>query len=558
MKKTPILLFIILIIIAITYSYTLINQFVWDDTTFILSWSEIRSTTFIPDLIKGAAPIGHEGVYRPIRSLFYFLFINLYGQNSFLYHATSIILHLSIVYLVYLITKKLTSDKSVSLITAFVFGLHPLHSESVAFITASFDLFGVLFFFGSYLLYIHYRMVNKKVFYLTSICLGFLAFFSYELTFTLPIIILLTELLMFAKNSSFKKIILLQIPFVACITLNLITRSLLNISSRGILLENSYFTAIVFFKSFAIITLKALIPFNLSAIPSVDGVITSLDLPKEAIIAQSITDPTALIGITFFITILILAVLSFKKVKFASFGYLFFLLTLIPGLLTFFTGNLISERYAYLSLFGFSLLVGLLINKLSNLNMKLFYILIAAITLNYCGQTLLRTMDWNNDLTLWKDTVKKSPQSATAHLYLGLTFLAQKQLISATDSFRKTIEIYPQYSEAYSGLGTVYKNQNDLTQAAVYFEKALYYNSEDPVAYFNLAEIKVQLKKIDEAEIILQKGTQKFPNHPWLNYNLAIIYTIKGDDTKALKTLQKILETNPGFTPALEGLKRME
>jgi len=192
-----------LILLATTVVYTnmLGNGFVIDDQYFIKNWNLTRSWSNVGKLLFGANPESQPGVYRPIRGVLYLVYYHLFGVNPTGYHLHSLLVHLSATMLVYAITFRFINSKSpkTPMVAALLFGLHPIHTESITYIAASMEMTGVVSMLASFFCYLMItdrQSSEKKHRYLLSfisITSAFLAYFTYEMTLTLPLLLLLYE-----------------------------------------------------------------------------------------------------------------------------------------------------------------------------------------------------------------------------------------------------------------------------------------------------------------------------------------------------------------------------
>jgi hypothetical protein len=74
------------VIVFIGFFNIFFNGFVIDDNNTILTWQDTRSLTNIPKMLLGATPLGHEGVYRPLRGVLYLIYYQFFNTNAFFYH----------------------------------------------------------------------------------------------------------------------------------------------------------------------------------------------------------------------------------------------------------------------------------------------------------------------------------------------------------------------------------------------------------------------------------------------------------------------------------------
>jgi len=161
------------------YANSLNNRFVYDDTFFISKNDFIKDLHNLPSLLrpgryfKGAMERG----YWPVVTLSYMLTYPLWGLNVVGYHLTNIIFHIFNALLLYLIILKAGGRKNLAAASALLFVSHPIHTESVAWISARTDVFSCFFFLSSFFLYT--RAVESegrgKAYYYTLSILSFIA-----------------------------------------------------------------------------------------------------------------------------------------------------------------------------------------------------------------------------------------------------------------------------------------------------------------------------------------------------------------------------------------------
>src|SRR3989338_2838613 len=164
MDSNKLIIYVLLIIALSLISYLNIfkNEFVWDDHVFILENADIRSFSNLPLFFTKDV----DGLYRPLRSVYYTFIYSIGGKNEFLYNLNSLFFHTIISILIFFIIYEISSRKSVALIASMIFATHPIHTERVANITGSFDMLGILFMLLSLYLYIKFsKLGNKKYFF---------------------------------------------------------------------------------------------------------------------------------------------------------------------------------------------------------------------------------------------------------------------------------------------------------------------------------------------------------------------------------------------------------
>ena len=177
--------------------------------------------------------------------------------------------------------------------------------------------------------------------------------------------------------------------------------------------------------------------------------------------------------------LVISSLVVYKKSKEVFFGIWWFLLTLFPvyNLIEIF--NPLADRYLYLPLVGFCLVLSLLLTDLMprRLNFaprksKIVHVpLIIVLLVTYSTITIARNRDWKDGLSLWSKTLQTNPNSAAAHGNLGRAYLDQGRLEEAIYEFKAALKIEPRSFKAHYNLGLAYEKKGLLNEAIVQYEK---------------------------------------------------------------------------------------
>ena len=150
------LVLLVLVVYAKVWGYDFL---VWDDNLYINENESIRGLAWAN--WKAFFTEFYVGNYQPLSILTYALEYALVGENGWLFHGTNVLLHAANTVLVYLVVRQWTPAASlVPMWTAFFFGIHPMHVESVAWVSERKDVLYTFFFLGSLLFYGRYLLVS--------------------------------------------------------------------------------------------------------------------------------------------------------------------------------------------------------------------------------------------------------------------------------------------------------------------------------------------------------------------------------------------------------------
>jgi len=154
---------------------------------------------------------------------------------------------------------------------------------------------------------------------------------------------------------------------------------------------------------------------------------------------------------------------------------------------------------------------------------------------------------YENEETLWTDTLAKNPNCWAAHDNLGAVLLQKGHADEANAQFQKALEIYPDDAVGHYNLGDVHLQKGQVNEAIAQFQKALEINPNYAKAHYNLGIAVSQKGMVDEAITQFQRALAINPNLTGAHANLGIALVQKGRVNEAIAQFQKALEINPNL-----------
>ena len=149
------------------YGNTLLNNFVYDDSFQVVENPYVHSFRYLKEIFtttvwsfQGAQ--GFTNYYRPLMTFGYLLSYQIAGAIPFSFHLANIILHGIVVWLMFYVLRRFSGER-VALVAAGLFALHPIHTESVAWIAAVTDLELSVFYLATFLLYLRLRRDGSRI-----------------------------------------------------------------------------------------------------------------------------------------------------------------------------------------------------------------------------------------------------------------------------------------------------------------------------------------------------------------------------------------------------------
>ncbi len=590
----------IIILTALSYINTLNNSFVYDDNTYVVENRQIRSILNIPKAFISSYPPDskEQGLYRPLVTVSYIIDYAIWGLNPKGFHLTNLILHIIVSIIVYFLALQLIKTPWPSAIVGIVFALHPVHTEAVTWVVGRAEVMGGLFYFLSFLLYIKAEesaSFKNRLFIFSNISY-FFALLSKEIAITLPLLLFAYDYYFGLKTPSpqpspqrgegVKRSLKHFLPFII-ITLIYIAIRYAVLSAFGPQKDLSFTPDAGLYERFFTITVVIgyyirllFLPFNLT-VDYVFPKIVSLNLP-------------VLIYGGIFIFSLIIMLISYKRSRRFSFAILLFFITLLPVTNIIPIGELIAERFLYIPLISFSLLIGAGTDYFFNrFQLRLARgagaLFLAVLLAFYSLLTISRNYDWKDAFTLWKATIYTMPASSVAHNNLGVEYSKREQYVDAIVEYKKAIELSPAYSHALTNLGDAYL-KTGLTDEAIdfykkaikaepdfataynnlgyaYFEKGLYkealieyrkaveLNSKDPLFYNNMGNLYASMKRFDDAVNEYKKALAIESKDANAYNNLGLVYAQQGMFDEAEAEVRKALAIDPENVLAKKNLE---
>jgi tetratricopeptide (TPR) repeat protein len=520
------------------------------------------------------------GYYRPVISLSYMIDYTLWGLKPWGFHLSNIIFHTISCILVYLVFNSLFNNRPVSIITSLLFACHPIHTESVTWVSGRTDIIAGMFFLSAFYLYqktIHSPLPDErnsslcnrevlklffkqgKIFYVCSIILFAIAMLCKEMVATLPfLIIAYTHFFVGLRNGRQYKIsLLLSAPYFFVILLYGIIRFVILgihtvVNPGGEEMKGFYPTLFSFTKTIFIYLFKLIYPVHLNAY---------IQNPMSF----SITEPavfSSVIGISFLIFLIV-----WLKKRWAgmSFLILFYLVTLLP-LSNFIRisapwdmGFVTAERFLYIPSLGFCGIISVLLTAAWKRSFSILRYttvsLFIAILIFYSGQTLLRNRDWIDEKTFFSKTLKEAPNAALLHHAMGNVYVREENYEKALDYYKNSLELYPLYHAAYNNIGTIYSKQGLYDQALAAFKEAIKINPDYIQSHFNLGTTYYQKGMTEDAFREFKTVITLNKNYVKAHNNLGIIYAENGQLNEALAEFEEVLRREPDNEKARNNLE---
>jgi tetratricopeptide (TPR) repeat protein len=562
-------LLIVFMVIAV-YANTLKHGFVWDDTDVILENPQIAQLSNIPAFFFSQDKIETStGYYRPLANVSFAIDRALWGLNPIGFNLTNLALHLVAAVLFYLVVSAVFNSANLALAATLLFALHPIAGETVNFhaggrsalLCACFTLLSLLFY-----------TKNKKA--LSIFCfVG--AIFSNEFGLLLVIMLPVYDSFIIKKKVRPTSYALFIVPVICFF----VFRSFAVEHTKLITSLNT--TRTLWLAPFLIVKyfVQMLYPFNLRVQYDIQ---TSIYLSAASLIGL-----IALAGVVYY----------YRKQKELVFSIWWFLLFLLPvvNIIRLPASSLMADRYAYLSLMGFSLALAFIVCKAKKEAAIALILIICAI---FSFVDIKRNGYWNDDFTFFTQMIKDAPDKALGYNNLGIYYYKKNDMVNcekylalastkkditarllgsdagilwetdrldlAEKLLHQQISIEPSNPQPYMMLKTIYAKQGKIAEAKSYGDKASTImpgiqeiTKKRVVELCAQAEAFIAMRSFDKAEKLLHEALIIDTDFVPALVDLGSVSAEKGNSDKAVEYFSKAIAIEPENTSAHYNLSQV-
>ncbi len=547
--KTNLLLIASLLVVTFIVLSPVLNAgfVLWDDDYNVFENLNIKALTF--QNIKTIFTTACGSNYNPLTTLSFAIEHYFIKLDPFYYHLHNLILHLINTLLVFWFMMLIGLKRYWAFVVALLFGIHPMHVESVAWITERKDVLYALFYLAAIINYIYYQRL-KNIKYLLLIYTFFLFSLLAKIqAVSLPLTLLTIDYLM--KRPLKFNLLIEKIPyFLLSFAVGLLGIHFLKSSQSLDYLNYNLFERIMLGSaSLCIYLYKIIVPINLS-------IVHNMPMPGKFASIYYIT-PFIIIFIG------IIVYLYNKNSRAITFGILFFLFNIVFLLQMVPAGNAYNaERFSYISGIGlFYIIVYVLewfITKRKNLKTPIITSL-TIIILIFSFISYTRAQQWKNTETLFSDAKAKEPTLPIVYTVRARYYIENKNQAKAISDLTSSLNLEVN-DHAYIQRGVLYFELNDYDNALTDFNIAISHNTLDSNCYFDRGLIYLNRLKLDSALKDFNKALTINPTFNKAIGNRATAYFQLKQYENSIKDCNAVLEKYPekGFYYNLKALSEVE
>jgi len=446
---------------------------------------------------------GSTNYYRPVMTLGFLLCYQIFGPLAFGFHLASLLLHAAVVLMLYLFAERLLRHWGAALAAASLFALHPVHVESVAWISAVTDLEVTFFFLLTFWCFLRADQPTFggriRLQFCMAICF-LAALLSKEQALTLAVLAVIYE--HFYRDDRNETTWAQKIGRYGVLWFLLLGYVLMRVRLMGSFAHAMGWVHLTLFDTV------------LSAVALLGQYIFKLIWPAYLSAFYVFHPSTHLIsapvlkGLGALVIYAVIFGVLWKKARPASFGILWLLCTLAPVLNARLMGSyVLADRYLYLPSVGFCLVAGWVAAGLWQAVSTWEDAWQWAVALGGCILVALcvvrivtRIPDWQDDVTLISRALAAEPDEFILHDALGDAYWMRGEESLAEHEWKETLRLKPDFVRPIDALGALYAKEGRYDEAEPYLERAIQLSPRDADSHLNLGAVYAETHKMDRAE----------------------------------------------------------
>lgn len=542
-------LIIISIVALVVFANSLLGEFVYDDTRQIVRNPLIQDNSLIGKALtsdvwafKADGNITASNYWRPTFTAWQILNFRVFGLNPFGWHFLNILLHIGVCLLGFLLLRRWNLPPILAFAISLIFAVHPVHVESVAWISGSPDLLFAICLFASFWFAENYSEKDKPLDLILSLVFYTLALGSKEVA----LLVFPVYLLIFTRTSGetifSKSKIFRVLPFAAIAIIYFFLRwAVLGEISHPAEESVSFGTALLSVPVVFVFYLKQIIfPLTISANYPLRS---TLQIDFFNFILPLIISIAVVAGFYF------LAMRSFIQ----KIGLALFILPLLPvfNITAFLPEQIVHDRYLYLPLFGFLLIIFPFVKEIFEKyfkekaeNILLIFAVLISVLLSF--QTFIANLMWADEVSLWSQTSKIDKNSAFTWSQYGVALSDKGKTTEAIEAFNNSLKI-KSTPNALLGRAQNYIKTKQFDEA-IKDLKPLVELKEESInsytlyqAYESLAAALQGKQDFTTAENYLRQSREILPIYrASLTEKLAVILYVQNRKSEALQELESV------------------
>jgi Flp pilus assembly protein TadD len=532
----------------------------YDDPDYVTGNTHVRGGLTLEN-VAWAFTNGQAGNWFPLTWISHMVDCQIFGVDSGALHLVNVLFHALAALLLFAVFRRMTGAVWRSAFVAFLFSLHPLHTESVAWMAERKDVLSALLWFLTIWAYLDYVKRPGKGRYWMVVAVFSLGLMAKSMLVTLPIVLLLLDFwplrrIDFGAPSG---------PGSATHHASTLGRAFLEkVPLLALSLGVSVVTFVVQHRSHYVMPL-ALIPLSQrlgNALVSTVAYVASMVWPARlAVLYPFVLDipwwqPVAA-GLAI-LAVSILAVRSMGRRPYLAVGWFWYLITLTPVIGLVQVGSQArADRYTYIPMVGLSIALAWGAAEFLRSRPSLRKPVAAAavaVCLACAALTWRQVGYWRDTITLFRHSLSVTSGNYLGYNILGLALRKQGRLDEAVASYREAIKIFPAFEEAHVNLSQALLEQGRAAESLPETAIAARIKPDDEETQYNLGTSLAEQGRFEEAVEAFRTAVRLKPDYAKAHANLGSALANLGRLDEAIAEFNEALRIDPGLEGVQENL----
>lgn len=528
-------------IVLLAYGQVLHFDFVnFDDQDYVTANPNVQAGLTWPG-VAWAFRTSFTGNWFPLTWLSHMTDCELFGLDAGWHHFTSVVIHALTTVLLFWFLKSVTASYGRSAVAAFLFAIHPLRVESVAWVAERKDVLCGLFWVLTIWSYSAFAARPSRWRYALTLVLFCLGLMTKPMMVTLPLVLCLLDLWPLRRGIRLvEKLPLLAISLGVSVITYAVHREVGATAASDIIpllvrLENALVSYIVY-------VLNVFWPVNLA-------VYYPYPRPWETLLVPAIIAGTVLILLT------VLAVRTFVRWPHFAVGWFWYLVTLVPVIgIVQVGGQSRADRYTYIPAIGLTIAFVWGGSELLRAQPRICACATAAICALSLVLTIRQVQYWRDSVSLYQRAIAVTSGNYLAHFNLAKAFDTRGETAQAAEELRKTVHLRPNLALAHAELGQILARQGQSENAVEELRQAVSLDPGGADSHFRLGSVLGLIGRADDAVSEFQRGLELEPNNADAHYNLGVAYARSERTSDAEREFAATLRLRPEDGDAHLGL----
>jgi len=552
------------VVLAVYWQVTGFGYILFDDPKYVRDNAMVTSGLTLEAVRWAFSLSGYASNWHPLTWLSHMLDVTLFGTDPGMHHLVNVLFHCANALLLFVVLRRMTRALWRPFAVAALFALHPLHVESVAWISERKDVLSTLFWMLAMLAYSSYVTRRGAWRYaMVALMLG-LGLMAKPMLVTLPFALLLLDVWPLGRMTSLRvvpRLVLEKAPLFALAAVSSVLTFLAQRAGGAVErievlpMAERLANAVT---AYATYLAKMLCPAGLSFFYPYPASIEAAPLAISLVVLAAVS---------------VTCLVTFRRFPYLAVGWSWYLGTLVPVIGIVQVGSQsMADRYTYINLVGIFMALAWGMHDLAGRVRYGRQVLLAGLTvvlIVLAGLTRVQAGYWKDSATLFSRALAVTRDNFIAQTNLAAALFEQGDNQAAMGHAREALRIKPTYVPAMSNLGLGLLRHDPAHAGArrlMEQTRAIEHQTDERIRsmagllaldpnnaalHYQLAGLQRLRGNDDEAIAHYEEALRVKPGFREALYSLALIYAGQGRDTEALAALQAILDAHPGDTDAL-------